>query len=121
MKRYFKICEICGAEFESTQPNAKYCCDDCRRAADKIRYDRNAEKHRASARRRYHRNKLKKKEQAAAAKEKGPDKKPKPKTAFKPVDGTKLPLREAMAYLKEYNKAHGTRYTYGEAVTRGII
>lgn len=28
-----KICEICGKEFETKSKNAKYCSDDCRRAA----------------------------------------------------------------------------------------
>ena len=48
-------------------------------------------------------------------------------TAISPVQAekrrkrTKHKLDEAVHKLCEYNKDHGTNYSYGEAVTRGII
>ena len=37
-REYRKICAVCGTEFSGTSPAARYCCADCRRAADRAKY-----------------------------------------------------------------------------------
>lgn len=94
-------CVVCGKEFES-RANMKVCGEECRTIRDEKRAKEFYEKYKAIA-------KQKKKERTARLKEE-----PLVEVEHRKLDGKVL--HKAQMTVDEYNRTHGTNYSYGQYV-----
>lgn len=94
-------CVVCGKEFES-RANMKVCGEECRTIRDEKRAKEFYEKYKAIA-------KQKKKERTARLKEE-----PLVEFEHRKLDGKVL--HKAEMTVDEYNRTHGTNYSYGQYV-----
>ena len=51
MKKVIEFCAFCGDDFEKTNHNQRYCCDECRRTAEKQRKRQRDKQRRMEAKR----------------------------------------------------------------------
>jgi hypothetical protein len=89
-----KTCRICGRQFTSSVKH-QICCSEACAHKNKINWI----------------NEYQKKQRRLARIES--ERKPRTKPA--------VSLTEAVIDLEEYNRTHGTHYSYGQAVAKGII
>jgi hypothetical protein len=101
-----KVCLICGKEFERTNENRKFCCDECRKEQ--------ARRQKAAFHRLYTQEQRKKDAELKKAIQKMTDDVYQPEYEARKLDGKVL--HKAEMTVDEYNRTHGTNYSYGQYV-----